>query len=489
MNPKSTQPGRAAIIRAVIYTRVSLDKKRKMRSVTEQETDAREVCDEEDWHLVRVFCDNSLSASRFARKARDEYEELLAFLHAGEADVLILWEPSRGDREIERWIQLLKLCRKNSILIHIVSHEQTYDMGKPKDFKNLANEGVDSAYESDKTSLRLQRTMRSAAKAGRPHGRPLYGYKRVYDVDTGEMIGQIIDEEKAEIVREAARRIAGGESAYAVAEDFQKRCIPTPGMGKKGWDPTMITRMVVKDAYVAKRVHQKKVVGSGDWKPILDEKTFAICKKRLGDPARRTNRDRSLKHLASGAGRCGVCETPTYFSKIRAQKNRTYQTYICDDHFCIAIKTDWLDEYLEDVIVERMSRSDARDILSRPRKVAETKGEELQELIQEKKVLLQSWYDAAAEGKISPNGLAEIESKLLPEIEVLGARLRSLVISPLLLDLACAKPRDVWERWDIAMRREALGLLMIVRVMKTNRGARTFDPNRVKIEWLNKALA
>jgi hypothetical protein len=55
--------------RALIYTRVSKDK-RQGRSVEEQETECRRVCEHEGWTIADVLSDNDRSASRYATKTR-----------------------------------------------------------------------------------------------------------------------------------------------------------------------------------------------------------------------------------------------------------------------------------------------------------------------------------------------------------------------------------------------------------------------------------
>ena len=49
--------------RGVIYTRVSSDPNDRGRSVAEQETECRAVCQRNDWQVVAVFSDNDRSAT------------------------------------------------------------------------------------------------------------------------------------------------------------------------------------------------------------------------------------------------------------------------------------------------------------------------------------------------------------------------------------------------------------------------------------------
>ena len=82
------------VIRAVIYTRVSQDRGAGKRSVGEQEAECRTLATGNGWTVVRVFTDNDRSASRYAKKLRPGFTELLAFIEAGGAEVLMTWEGS-----------------------------------------------------------------------------------------------------------------------------------------------------------------------------------------------------------------------------------------------------------------------------------------------------------------------------------------------------------------------------------------------------------
>lgn len=52
------------------------------------------------WPIVAEYSDG-VSASRFGRKARKEWHQLLEDLDEGLLDVIITWEPSRADRDLE----------------------------------------------------------------------------------------------------------------------------------------------------------------------------------------------------------------------------------------------------------------------------------------------------------------------------------------------------------------------------------------------------
>jgi DNA invertase Pin-like site-specific DNA recombinase len=166
------------------------------------------------------------SASRYATKGRDEWAELLRLVP--ELDVVVFWEPSRGDRTLSSWVAFLDLCRDHEVLVHATGHGTTYDPRKARDYRGLAEDGVDAAYESDKISMRTSRGMANAAASGLPAGPTTYGYVRVYHDRTGAFVEQVEHPEHAGVVREIVRRLGAGEAVTAVASDLTGRGVPTP---------------------------------------------------------------------------------------------------------------------------------------------------------------------------------------------------------------------------------------------------------------------
>ncbi|WP_200216139.1 recombinase family protein [Micromonospora coerulea] len=456
-------------MRAVIYTRVSSDPNNLGRSVEEQEADCRAVCEREGWQVVRVFSDNDRSASRYAKKERPEYQALRAFLEAGKADVLVMWEGSRAQRDLEAYLSLRKLCQAQGIGYSYSG--RLYDLSRTDDRFTTGLDALLAEREADLTRDRVLRAVRANAAAGKPHGRLLYGYRRIYG-DGGQFVAQVIHEEHAEVIREAAKRVASGEACYSIAEDFNRRGIPTPRGGKQGWSLSQIGRMLQNPGYIGKRVHLGKIVGDADWPAILDPETYAVCRSILTDPRRKTQRDTTVRHLLSGAAVCDVCG-----SRMRVQKNRTHYAYLCSARFCVSVKTTVLEQFVVAVLVARLSRPDALDLLAPPadRGVVEQARQEAKQ----KRARLEEWYAAAARDEITPAGLASIERTLLAEIEDAERRAEHVDVPPLVRDLVGPGVEQRWERLTIGQQREVVSLLLDLRVGKTYQGARSLDPRRL----------
>ena len=152
-----------SVSHAVIYARQSQD---SQRSTDEQAQAGRSRASLEGWPVHDVYRDG-VSASRHSSATRRNWTRLVADLDRPEVGVLWLWESSRGDRTLSSWAAMLDRCREHRVRIFVETHDQLYDMTVPRDWKILADDGVDSAYESDKVSLLMG--LQGMVSADRPH--------------------------------------------------------------------------------------------------------------------------------------------------------------------------------------------------------------------------------------------------------------------------------------------------------------------------------
>lgn len=149
------------------YLRVSVDRSGRQRSTQEQHVDNERAASELGWVLGGPYVDCG-SASRYARTARADFGALLDDLRIGRfgAEVLVLWESSRGSRRVGEWVELIELCEQRAVRIFVTTHQRVYDPGNPRDRRSLLEDAVDSEYESGKASSRIRRAAAANAAAG-----------------------------------------------------------------------------------------------------------------------------------------------------------------------------------------------------------------------------------------------------------------------------------------------------------------------------------
>ncbi len=461
---------------ALIYTRVSSDRSGRARSVTEQETDCRAVCEGEGWTVRNVLVDNDAGASRWSRKDRPAYRQLADLLRAGGVGVLVTWEASRAQRDLSAYVQLRDLCAEQKVLWSYGG--RTYDFERYDDRLSTGLDALLSEREADVTRERVVRALKGRRDVGAPHGKVAYGYRRVIDPSTGETTGRVPDEATAPIVREMCRRALAGETTYAIAKDLNARGIPAPRPGRDGkpveWTPPQVKRMVVSPTYAALRTYKGAVTGPATWEPLITMPDHLTLVAKLNDPSRRTQRDSIVKHLLVGIAVCGVCGAPC-----RRIKNRGTPSYSCSRSHCVARAQHLLDPLVEQIAIARLNHPDLADLLAGDDTAATAALDEARAL----RARLDGFYDAAAAGDITPAALARIEAGLLPKIETAERNATPPTTSPLLAKFTAGDAEQTWQSLSMAQRRDLLRVLMVPVIHKTRQGARRLDPGSIEIKW------
>jgi DNA invertase Pin-like site-specific DNA recombinase len=339
------------------YLRVSHDKSGREKSQQEQTADNRKAARTFGVDKFGTAYKDTGSASRHARKARDDFARLLADLDADRfnADVLVLWESSRGSRKVSEWCRLIELCETAGVRIGVTTHNRIYDPANARDRRSLIDDANDSEYEAAKVSERTKRDARNLAAEGKPSGPSAYGYRRVYDPTTRRLIAQEPDPTEAPIVVELFDRLAAGDSLIGIARDFEQRGVR--GRGGKVMRPQSLRNMALNFAYIAKRVHSPNrppgaYAGNPEkcydavWPALVSDETFYAVQARLLDPARSTRRPGRAKWLLSMIARCDRCG-----ARLAVKFPDGQRRYQCHTRTCVDIDADALDAWAESEVL------------------------------------------------------------------------------------------------------------------------------------------
>lgn len=445
---------------ALLYLRKSRDP-HNLASIQDQERLGRELIEAERWILLDVLDDAGRSASRFATRGRPGWDELLSMIAAGRVGVVVLWESSRGDRKLTEWSAFLDECRSRNVLLHVVSHHRTYDLSIPRDWRTLAEDGVDNAYESERISIRVRRGQAGAALRGEPYGPVPYGYKAVYSMRSGKREGWEIVPEHAEIVRHLVLWIGSNRPVLALCQDLDERGVPSPAGG--AWAHSTIRQMARLPTYAGLRKLPDGTLVDGKWPAIVTRQQWADACAAL-DGRRSMARPGAQKHLMSYLARCAECMGPML---VYSRHERMY--YRCrKGHF--SVYYEWLDESVSEVIIARFSRDDAKDVFRRDDSRTEALDGELVILRQRRS----EFRRQAAIGKIEPDALAEIEAELVPEIGRRQRELDALTIDPALAGIVAAEDvRTYWKSRTVQGKRAIIASVTEIVVKHPKRVGRS----------------
>lgn len=462
-------------LRAVTYGRVSRDPTKRGTSVADQQAENKEVCEENGWVLVQSFEDIDRSASRHARGPRPGYEAMVKFVQSGEVDIIVVWEASRAYRNLTTYAELRDLCERTGIFLSYKG--RVYDMRNASDREHSATDAVRAEAESDAIRDRVRRTTKRVARNGKPHGRVPFGYRRAYDIESGDLLRQYIYEPEAEVIREIARRVAAGHSSARIAKDFNERGVSTP-TGSGPWTRTKISAVLLKPTNAGQRQFQGKVIGPATWDPIVDQDLYDRCEAILKSPARRTNRDTTVKHLLSGIARCSCG------AWLRRRLNRGTPSYVCVKGAHTSIPIVVFDAIVVAEVLARMERPEFAVALTK--KDEDDRAEALRQQITDYTETLDEATEAVALKRLSVVRLSAIEERIQPLLDAAEEELRALAcgVPATVYEMAGSNARTIWAELDLEGRRDVLRTVTtLVQLNRVGRGRRGVTPDRYDVNF------
>lgn len=482
LNPLVNAPETATT--AIPYLRVSMDRSGRERSTTEQDAELGPAAEAHGWVYGPKYTDQG-SASRYATKRRDDYTRLIADLTADTfgAHVLMLWEFSRGSRDVGEWATLLDLCAKRGVRIYVHTHGRTYDPRNGRDRRSMIDDANDSEYESYKTSVRVKRDASTVAAAGGIWGAAPAGYRHVYDNRRGKLIGRVIDDERAPMIRDLFALIEAGHSGLDVA-----RRLTADGWRNGRGNPyswPQLRQMALNASYAGKRVHDPDnkrghppysptaTFTDAVWPAIVEYRQWLAVQGILTAPGRMTRRPGRGIHLLSMHARCGMCGGPMAAREPQGRQ----AVYRCNDRACTQVIKSDLDEWATGAIFGYMARYHASTTPDETEDNAALA--DVRDRLARKSAEYEDFAAQVIAGAVSAAFAAKVEQGMAAAIADLEAQERKLMLPTQLSSLIEPGP-DVADRWDelpMSVRRKIVGYVFspdelgTLRVVKSDKRA------------------
>lgn len=476
------------------YLRVSKDADGRERSPDQQHGDHVGDGERQNFELHPDPYRDVGSASPFARKARSDFDKMIADLISGEfgADGIALWESSRGSRKVSEWAHLIELLAERKMKVWVHTHSRIYDMTNGRDRRSLQEDAVDSEWESTKTSDRVARDHAARACEGGPAGRLAVGQVAEYHPRTGRLVRRTWDPEVSKLVVELFERLAKGDTLSGIERDWRERGILN-GKGKP-YTGQQLRHMARNRTYIAQRVHiigklnkrwwqvgpGEYTITPGQWEPLLktedgesDVDLFDRIQDLLDAEGRAVTRPGGARHILTVTGRCDPCGAPLTAVKLRGEP-----MYRCKWRGCVAVPESDLDELVTTAMQAFLADPKQYKKLDH----GEHTAAELRAARAERDNVQRHYDEMKAETKafrMSPAAFAEMEPDVLASLEEAKRKVRRLETPPRLRGLITPGP-DVAERWpeDVVIQRKiaaellqhgAVGELRIVRSSRPGR--------------------
>jgi len=209
-----------------LYGRYSTDKQ-DATSIDGQFRNCEEFCAKHDYRIVGRYRDDGVTGT--ADKDRRGFVAMMEAAKRQDFDGVIVDETSRLTRTPWKLGQLVEQLQFRGQFICDAKGSFDSRLGHAQLLAGLYG-GLDSM-ELQKIKERTHRGLRERAENGFWTGGKVYGYESVaIDADEPDSKRRlVIDPEQAEIVRWIFESYASGMSPKKIADELNRRCIPSPG--------------------------------------------------------------------------------------------------------------------------------------------------------------------------------------------------------------------------------------------------------------------
>ncbi|MFE0132056.1 recombinase family protein [Streptomyces sp. NPDC059037] len=471
------------------YLRVSA---RGERSIPEQHDDNGRAAEREGVTLGQPYQDQG-SASRYAVRARDDFARLMSDLENDTfgADLLWLWESSRGSRRVGEWVLLIELCEERGVCVYVTTHGRVYDPADPRDRRTLLEDAVDSEYESAKISKRTKRGIDANARKGQPHGICPFGYAREYAIRRGErvFVRQHADPVEGPLIVELFKSVRARVSFRSIAADWERRGI----VGRRGkpLSGQTLRDLVTHVCYIGLRETKGTTVKAA-WPRLVSDELFYDVQRIVSDPSRIKGNPGAALYALTGAVTCAGCG-----SAITVRHRSKEDQYECRGGCWRVSKADVDAYFIGDgehpgVIVAYLARPDIYEGLDAAGSGGEA--DEIRGELAKARADLQETEAAEPETLAEERRFARRAERLEERVGELEQRLKRLARPSSLNELFQPGP-DVAARWEatpVSAQRAIAALLLSPEVIGRARimpaaAPRSPGPVAERIEWVRAA--
>ena len=329
---------------AAAYARFSTDNQTE-NSIAYQMHEITGYCAKNNIKLTHSFIDEGQSGTNIDR---DGFQDMLKAARKGEFNDIVIYDVTRGSRDVADWFYFRKRMRE--LNINIISCKQ--DLGDPLDpndfLKELITVGL-GQHSVLETRQKVLDGVSAAARAGKfLGGWAPFGYQVVKDQTTKSSHYAILPSEAA-LVRQAFELYAEGYSYNYILDQLQLRGVV--GRHGKPMNANSLYYMFKNKRYMGTyiwneytfqcmrkyigRKENPRIVKIDDAIPaIVDKETFDKVQQRL-----ESNKYRCRAHTAkrrvfllSGLIHCALCGG-NYISHLSRSKGHEYTYYVCRNRY------------------------------------------------------------------------------------------------------------------------------------------------------------
>ena len=319
---------------AAAYIRVSTDKQTEL-SPESQTNEIQNYAKQHGYIVPKeyIFRDDGISGKKAEK--RPQFQTMIATSKQKPApfSTILIWKFSRFARNQEEAIVYKSMLKKNGI--SVISVSEPMDDSPYSTLIERIIEWMDEYY-SIRLAGEVRRGLKSKLDKGEPTTPAPYGY-------INKNKGYVIDEAKAEIVKEIFTDYVNGKAAFAIARDLNNRGYLTSK--GKNWSSTTISYILRNPTYIGKLVHNNDqtkntrdskdiTIIDGNHEPIISMELWKkaqdlISHSEIVNKKYCRKDGQSYKpYLLHGLLKCSSCG----HAMVRTHAYTNYEAYQCCDY-------------------------------------------------------------------------------------------------------------------------------------------------------------
>ncbi|MEU9557958.1 recombinase family protein [Streptomyces fumanus] len=523
--------------RAIIYCRISRDREGAGLGVERQREDCEALAKQLGVEVYATYSDNDLSA--YSGKPRPGYQKLLADLRAGRADTVLAWHTDRLHRSPAELEEYIDVCEPRHVQTRTVKAGHL-DLSTATGRMIARQLGVQARYEVERMVERQRRKRDEMAAHGKffggrrpfgwesdgvtPRSLACFGCGRDDPGDftititcrecgaedgidgwactrcqapNGRHVwancrhcgtaANVLEGSEFTRIREAADAVLAGASLRSITARWNSLDPPVLTSTGGPWAPAELGTVLRRPRNAGILVHRGQEAGPGNWPAALDEPTWRSLMSYLSDPARKTTPGNERKHLGTNLYECGRC-----FAGVRvvtSNKNgRKYATaYSCrNEKNHVVRKIQPVDQYVQMLVLERLSRPDLGDLLAARKDPVDVRG--AQQQMRESRRTLDDLAAALGAGEMDLQEWRVARQAARTRLEEAEAVLaRAVEVNPVAGLVGAQDLEAEWRALSLSQQRAVISYLMTVRLHPGRKGrlpgGTYFDAEAVEIVW------
>jgi len=340
----------------VIYARYS-DHRQKDASIEQQVDAATKRAAEDGITITEVYADRALSGKT---DKRPNFQRMMRDAEKGRFSYVLAWKSNRMGRNM---LQALMTETKLAELGIKVSYvEEDFDDSAAGRFALRSMMNVNQFY-SENMAEDIQRGMRdNAANCKITNGQLPYGYTRGPDKT------YMLDDTRADVVREIFSRVADGDAFSDIAATLNARGIKT-GRGQD-WGKSSFQAILKNERYTGVYIYDDIRVDGGIPQIITPDLYWRVQEvlKMKKNPQGRGRR--MAAYLLTGKLYCGSCERPMVGVSGTGRGGVLHHYYSCNgsrvDKTCDRnpVSRDWLEYEVAAAIKTHIMRPDVIAVIA-----------------------------------------------------------------------------------------------------------------------------